>query len=73
MGKLDHPHPLEIPSNITSFTPRGIAALAFSIIAGLLGLAVISWYGLAETGPFDVATERLRVANAQIGERELNR
>lgn len=30
------------------FTPRGIVALTFSIIAGLVGCAVIAWYGMGE-------------------------
>jgi len=30
------------------FTPRGIVALTFSIVAGLLGVAVIAWYGVGE-------------------------
>lgn len=30
------------------FTPRGIVALTFSIITGLLGCATIVWYGLGE-------------------------
>ena len=32
------------------FTPRGIVALTFSIIAGLVGIAVIAWYGAGEIG-----------------------
>ena len=32
------------------FTPRGIVALTFSIVAALLGLAAITWYGLADIG-----------------------
>ena len=30
------------------FKAKGIVALTFSIIAGLLGVAVIAWYGLGE-------------------------
>lgn len=30
------------------FTPRGIVALTFSIVTGLLGVATIVWYGLGE-------------------------
>ncbi|KAK5094095.1 hypothetical protein LTS08_008724 [Lithohypha guttulata] len=30
------------------FTPKGIVALTFSILAGLLGIATIVWYGLGE-------------------------
>lgn len=32
----------------SGFTARGIVALVFSTIAGLLGVAVIAWYGMAE-------------------------
>ena len=27
------------------FTPRGIAAMAFSVLSALVGVAVIAWYG----------------------------
>lgn len=37
----------ELPSG---FTPRGIVALVFSCIAGILGCVVIAWYGLGEMG-----------------------
>lgn len=30
------------------FTARGIVALVFSIIAALLGIAAVSWYGVGE-------------------------
>ena len=36
--------PGELPSG---FTPRGIVALVFSVVAAFIGLAVISWYGYA--------------------------
>ncbi|PHH66840.1 hypothetical protein CDD81_5972 [Ophiocordyceps australis] len=39
----NHPPP-RLPDG---FTPRGIVALVFSCIAGILGVAVIAWYGLA--------------------------
>ncbi|KAK5054017.1 hypothetical protein LTR84_001979 [Exophiala bonariae] len=32
----------------SGFTARGIVALVFSIIAGLVGVAVIAWYGMGE-------------------------
>ncbi|KAG8528908.1 uncharacterized protein KY384_006597 [Bacidia gigantensis] len=32
------------------FTPRGIVALTFSIIAAFLGLAMVAWYGAGEIG-----------------------
>jgi iron transport multicopper oxidase len=31
-----------------SFTPRGIVALVFSCISGILGVAVVAWYGFAK-------------------------
>lgn len=30
-----------------SFTPRGIVALVFSCICGILGVAVVAWYGFS--------------------------
>ncbi|KAI9753448.1 MAG: hypothetical protein M4579_005168 [Chaenotheca gracillima] len=30
------------------FTPRGIVALVFSILAAFIGIAVIAWYGAGE-------------------------
>lgn len=33
---------------VSRFTARGIIALAFSCVSGVLGLAVIAWYGMAE-------------------------
>ncbi|KAK1826320.1 Cupredoxin [Podospora conica] len=42
-GQNAPPDPL--PSG---FTPRGIVALVFSCIAGILGIAVVAWYGFAE-------------------------
>ena len=45
------------------FTPRGIVALVFSILSGLIGVAVIAWYGFApDTGKgaaYEHATERV--------------
>ncbi|KAG0126446.1 hypothetical protein HOY82DRAFT_491851 [Tuber indicum] len=37
--------PGRLPSG---FTARGIIALVFSCISGILGLVVIAWYGMAE-------------------------
>lgn len=31
-----------------SFTTRGIVALVFSCVAGILGVCVVAWYGLAK-------------------------
>jgi iron transport multicopper oxidase len=30
------------------FTARGIVALVFSCVSGILGVAVVAWYGFAE-------------------------
>jgi iron transport multicopper oxidase len=46
-------------------------ALTFSIVAGLLGIAVISWYGLAELGASDMAAEDRRMADARLGGMEI--
>lgn len=40
------------------FTARGIVAMTFSIIAALLGLAVITWYGMADMGEAAKMAER---------------
>jgi iron transport multicopper oxidase len=39
--------PKPLPSG---FTARGIVALVFSCVAGILGVVVVAWYGLAEMG-----------------------
>lgn len=44
------------------FTARGIVALTFSCIAALLGLAVITWYGLADMGAASQEAEKIRIA-----------
>ncbi|KAG8624405.1 hypothetical protein KVT40_007472 [Elsinoe batatas] len=41
-GENSPPAPLPV-----GFTPKGIVAMTFSIVAALLGLVVISWYGMA--------------------------
>lgn len=48
------------------FTPRGIVALTFSIVAGLLGVAVIIWYGSGELSQIEQAKEQAKI-NALIG------
>lgn len=45
----------------TGFTPRGIVALTFSIVAGLLGIAVIVWYGLGEITPTEQEREESKI------------
>ncbi len=39
-----------VPPLPDGFTAKGIVALVFSIIAGLLGVSVIAWYGVGEIG-----------------------
>jgi iron transport multicopper oxidase len=34
-------------TNSDSFTPRGIVALVFSCVTGILGVIVVAWYGLS--------------------------
>jgi iron transport multicopper oxidase len=40
-----HVSPTALP---TGFTPGGIVALFFSVVAALLGIAAVSWYGVGE-------------------------
>lgn len=45
-------------TNLDSFTPRGIVALVFSCITGILGVIVVAWYGLStpmEIVPLEVS------------------
>ncbi|KUJ08596.1 uncharacterized protein LY89DRAFT_701877 [Mollisia scopiformis] len=44
------------------FIPRGIVALTFSVLAALLGLATIVWYGLADMGAATMVAEEKRIA-----------
>lgn len=50
--------PKELPAG---FTTKGIVALAFSIVAGLLGLVVIVWYGLGEITFIEQKREEQRI------------
>ncbi|KAF7899096.1 uncharacterized protein EAF01_008309 [Botrytis porri] len=52
------------------FTAKGIVALVFSCLAALLGLATITWYGLAEMGDADKEAERKRLAGGRSESRE---
>ena len=61
-GQALSPNPLP-----KGFTPRGIVALVFSIIAGLLGVAVIAWYGMGELGAISKARDQARVAELSRG------
>ncbi|KAI9797329.1 MAG: hypothetical protein M1833_005508 [Piccolia ochrophora] len=47
------------------FTPRGIVALVFSILAAFIGMAVISWYGVGELGSSELASAQRRIAEAE--------
>lgn len=57
------------------FTPRGIVAMFFSCVAALLGLAAITWYGLAAMGPspseLAPAQRRIAVADAHLAPQPL--
>lgn len=44
------------------FTTRGIVALVFSCIAAILGLCVITWYGMADMGEASKEAEKRRIA-----------
>ncbi|EXJ87323.1 hypothetical protein A1O3_04282 [Capronia epimyces CBS 606.96] len=48
------------------FTTKGIVAMAFSILAGLLGTGVVAWYGMSEMA--DLAREQERVSVAEEAE-----
>lgn len=43
------------------FTAKGIVALTFSIVAGLLGVGVIAWYGMGEMGNIERTREERKV------------
>jgi iron transport multicopper oxidase len=43
------------------FTARGIVALVFSCIAGILGVAVVAWYGLGEMGTIAEQREEAKI------------
>ena len=61
-GQALSPNPLT-----NGFTARGIVALVFSIIAGLLGVAVIAWYGMGELGAISKTKDQARVAELSRG------
>ena len=54
------------PATTRSFTVRGKVALAFSILSGLLGIATIVWYGLAEVTKEEYNHVRARIAEAHL-------
>lgn len=44
------------------FRPKGIVAMTFSILAGLLGVGVIAWYGMGEMGAVERQRETAKIA-----------
>ncbi|ESZ96207.1 multicopper like protein [Sclerotinia borealis F-4128] len=52
------------------FTTKGIVAMVFSCLAALLGLATITWYGLAEMGDADKEAEKKRLEVGGTGSHE---
>ncbi|TAQ83091.1 hypothetical protein B7494_g8585 [Chlorociboria aeruginascens] len=56
-GATTAPKPLP-----AGFTARGIVALTFSCVAALLGLATITWYGMADMGAASKEEERRRIS-----------
>lgn len=48
------------------FTAKGIVALVFSILAAFIGMAVISWYGVAPLGAATQAAAEREVAEAEM-------
>lgn len=49
----------------SGFTARGIVAMVFSVISAFLGLAAITWYGMGELGPSELAAAQKRIAEAE--------
>ena len=64
-GAYVAPAPLPV-----GFTSRGIVALTFSIVAALLGIATISWYGMGELSAAEFEHTKRRIASA--GEKVLD-
>ncbi|KAJ4520486.1 hypothetical protein HRR83_002491 [Exophiala dermatitidis] len=44
------------------FTTKGIVAMTFSILAGLLGIATVAWYGMGEMGTIEKEKEKAKIA-----------
>ena len=51
------------------FTARGIVALVFSCVCGILGIAVVGWYGLGEMGSVELSREEREIErlNREMG------
>ena len=56
---------VQLPALPAGFTTRGIVALVFSCIAGLLGCAVIAWYGLGEMGAVAMQREQRKISQLE--------
>ncbi|KAI5925944.1 Cupredoxin [Camillea tinctor] len=66
LGGENHP-PAPLPAG---FTPRGIVALVFSCVSGILGVAVVAWYGLApdpSAAQSPVETEATTATTTAVG------
>ncbi|KID75830.1 Cupredoxin, partial [Metarhizium brunneum ARSEF 3297] len=62
-GQNEPPAPLP-----AGFTPRGIVALVFSCVAGLLGVAVVAWYGFSQAVEEAPGAVTSIIRNADISE-----
>ncbi|EHK98875.1 putative Iron transport multicopper oxidase FET3 [Glarea lozoyensis 74030] len=62
-GQTHPPNPLP-----AGFTTKGIVAMTFSVLAALLGLAAIAWYGLADMGEASRVEEERRIARMATDE-----
>jgi len=49
------------------FTTKGIVAMTFSVLAALLGLAVITWYVLSRSSAFTRFANMIQVWNGRYG------
>lgn len=58
-------HLTDIPD--TRFTARGIVAICFSALAGVIGIAVVAWYGMSERAQLDKREQQLEVEGHQNG------
>ncbi|KAK3683920.1 Cupredoxin [Podospora appendiculata] len=51
---------------VKGFTTRGIIALAFSCLSGIIGVIVIAWYGFADASPETYDEARARIAESDL-------
>jgi hypothetical protein len=47
------------------FTARGIVALVFSCVAGIVGILVVAWYGMADPGEDAPAGAKKMIAETE--------